>query len=170
MNKRLLVLESQLSYLFQVLLALQKYSLQQKSTVALLKSVTALLEVRHSTSSFDCNSSNYGITIVTDKKRKHKINYPQNDSKKLCLKASEMKSYQINQRLLILERKVSAFSTVLQTIQDYFLYEDKAISLQQSILMFIEQCYALRKTSSSYTGNQRSPYCQAVTPYLANMG
>jgi hypothetical protein len=150
MNERLLVLESQLSYLFQVLLALQKYSLQQKSTVALLKSVTALLEVRHSTSSFDCNSSNYGITIVTDKKRKHKINYPQNDSKKLCLKASEMKSYQINQRLLILERKVSAFSTVLQTIQDYFLYEDKAISLQQSILMFIEQCYALRKTSSSY--------------------
>lgn len=148
MNERFIVLESKLSYFSQVLQALQKYSLQQKSTVALLKSVAALLEVRHSTSSFDCNSSNYGTTIVTDKQKKHKINYLQNDSKKPCLKASEIKSYQNNQRLIILEQKVSTFSTALQTIQDYFLYEEKALSLQQSILMFIEQYFAPRKNSS----------------------
>lgn len=28
----------------------------------------------------------------------------------------------------------------------------------------------LRSQDRIYTGNQRSPYCQAVTPYLANMG
>jgi hypothetical protein len=54
----------------------------------------------------------------------------------------------------------------LQTIQDYFLNEDKAISLQQSILMFIEQCYALRNTSSSYALTIIS---RDLEPYPANL-